>query len=86
MPSRVLEFPVFDVDNHMYETPEALTKHVAKEFKGVIDYVNVDGRTKISVKGQVSEYIPNPTFEKVSANSTINDNFIFKIYNSYCVC
>ena len=75
MPSRVLEFPVFDVDNHMYETPEALTKHVAKEFKGVIDYVNVDGRTKISVKGQVSEYIPNPTFEKVAAPGAQEEYF-----------
>ena len=75
MPSRVLEFPVFDVDTHMYETPEALTKHVAKEFKGVIDYVNVDGRTKISVKGQVSEYIPNPTFEKVAAPGAQEEYF-----------
>jgi hypothetical protein len=25
MPSRELDFPVFDADNHMYETPDALT-------------------------------------------------------------
>ena len=26
MPSRQLDFPVFDADNHMYETKDALTK------------------------------------------------------------
>lgn len=67
MPSRVLGYPVFDVDNHMYETPAALTRHIDPQFKGVIDYVEVNGRTKIAVKGKVSEYIPNPTFEKVAA-------------------
>jgi predicted TIM-barrel fold metal-dependent hydrolase len=67
MPSRSLDFPVFDVDNHMYETPAAMTRHIDPAFKGVIDYVDVDGRTKIAVKGQVTEYIPNPTFEKVAA-------------------
>ena len=33
----------------------------------MVDYVQVRGRTKIAVKGQISEYIPNPTFEKVAA-------------------
>ena len=28
MPTRQLDFPVFDADNHMYETPEALTRHL----------------------------------------------------------
>ena len=42
MPSRILDFPVFDADNHMYETPEALTKHLEDPFKGVIDYIDMD--------------------------------------------
>ncbi len=75
MPSRVLDFPVFDVDNHMYETPDALTKYVAPEFKGVIEYVDVEGRTKVAVKGQVSDYIPNPTFEKVAAPGAQEEYF-----------
>ena len=50
MASRKLDFPVFDADNHMYETPAAMTKHIDPAFKGVIDYVNVDGRTKLTVK------------------------------------
>ncbi len=65
MPSRELQFPVFDADNHLYETREALTRYLPDERKGAIDYVDVRGRTKIVVRGQISDYIPNPTFDRV---------------------
>ena len=66
MPSRSLDFEVFDADNHMYETQEALTKHLPDRYKHVVDYVEVRGRTKIVVKGTISDYIPNPTFGVVA--------------------
>ncbi|HUO38960.1 MAG TPA: amidohydrolase family protein, partial [Mycobacterium sp.] len=66
MPSRQLPFPVFDADNHMYEPQEALTKFLPDKRKNVIAYVQVRGRTKIVVRGHISEYIPNPTFEVVA--------------------
>ena len=64
--ARDLGFPVFDSDNHMYETEDAFTRHLPAEYRGAIRYVQVDGRTKIAIKGQISEYIPNPTFEVVA--------------------
>ena len=66
MSSRVLDFPVFDADNHLYESQDALTKFIPDAHKGVIDYIDVHGRTKIAVRGQISNYIPNPTFEVVA--------------------
>ena len=66
MPSRELPYPVFDADNHMYETQEALTKFLPDKRKNAIDYVQVRGRTKIVVRGHISDYIPNPTFEVVA--------------------
>ena len=67
MPSRVLDFPVFDVDNHMYETTDAFTKFLPREYEDYIRYVNVHGRTKIAIRNVISDYIPNPTFEVVAA-------------------
>jgi predicted TIM-barrel fold metal-dependent hydrolase len=64
--SRRCDFPVFDADNHMYETKESLTRHLPDRFKGAIDYVELHGRTKIMIRGTVSDYIPNPTFEVVA--------------------
>ena len=67
MASRVLDFPIFDADNHMYETKDALTKFLPKQYAKAVQYVEVEGRTKIVVRGQISEYIPNPTFDVVAA-------------------
>jgi predicted TIM-barrel fold metal-dependent hydrolase len=75
MPSRVLDFEVFDADNHMYETAEALTKFLPNEYKGAIDYVDVHGRTKLAVRGQITEYIPNPTFSVVASPGAQEEYF-----------
>jgi predicted TIM-barrel fold metal-dependent hydrolase len=75
MPSRVLDFPVFDVDNHMYETTDAFTKFLPAEYAGLIKYVQVDGRTKIAVRNTISDYIPNPTFEVVAAPGAQEEYF-----------
>jgi predicted TIM-barrel fold metal-dependent hydrolase len=63
---RRCDFPVFDADNHLYETRDAFTRHLPDRYKGAIDYVDVHGRTKIAIRGQISNYIPNPTFEVVA--------------------
>ena len=64
--TRHCDFLVFDSDNHLYETRDAFTRHLPDRFKGAIDYVDVRGRTKIVVRGTISEYIPNPTFDVVA--------------------
>jgi predicted TIM-barrel fold metal-dependent hydrolase len=64
--NRRCDFPVFDADNHLYETQDAFTRHLPSKYKSAIDYVTVKGRTKIVVRGTISEYIPNPTFEVIA--------------------
>ena len=64
--ARICDFPVFDSDNHLYETRDAFTRHLPDRYKGAIDYVELSGRTKIMVRGTVSDYIPNPTFDVVA--------------------
>src|SRR6202022_3550418 len=64
--ARKAGFPVFDADNHMYETTDAFTKYLPSQYDGLVKYVQVNGRTKIALRNQISEYIPNPTFNKVS--------------------
>ncbi len=75
MASRTLDFPVFDADNHMYETTEAFTRYLPDEYAGLIQYVEVNGRTKIAVRGQISDYIPNPTFDVVAAPGAQEEYF-----------
>lgn len=67
--------PVFDADNHLYETEEAFTRHLPRRYKNAIQYVTVRGRTKIAVGGKISEYIPNPTFEVVARPGAQEDYY-----------
>lgn len=75
MPSRVLPYPMFDADNHLYETEESLTRYLPKEYAGAIQYVQVKGRTKIAIRGQISNYIPNPTFDVVARPGAMEEYF-----------
>ncbi|TDC97953.1 amidohydrolase family protein [Actinomadura sp. 7K507] len=75
MPSRELPYPLFDADNHLYEPEEALTKFLPKQYAGAVQYVQLNGRTKIAIRGQISEYIPNPTFEVVARPGAMEDYF-----------
>jgi predicted TIM-barrel fold metal-dependent hydrolase len=75
MASPLLDIPVFDADNHMYETRDSLTKFLPDRYKRAVDYVEVKGRTKIVVRGTISEYIPNPTFEVVARPGAQEDYF-----------
>jgi predicted TIM-barrel fold metal-dependent hydrolase len=59
-------YPVFDADNHMYENQDALTKFLPPEYEGLIKYVEVKGRTKLSIRDHITNYIPNPTFARVA--------------------
>ena len=75
MPKTVVDFPVFDADNHMYETTDAFTKFLPKEYDGLVKYVQVNGRTKIAIRNVISEYIPNPTFEVVGRPGASEEYF-----------
>jgi predicted TIM-barrel fold metal-dependent hydrolase len=75
MASRELTYSLFDADNHLYETEESLTKYLPKQYKDAIQYVQVNGRTKIAIRGQISDYIPNPTFEVVARPGAMEEYF-----------
>ena len=62
-----LPYPVYDADNHLYEPPEAFLRHLPDIYKQEFQYVEVNGRTKLAIAGQLSNYIPNPTWSVVAA-------------------
>jgi predicted TIM-barrel fold metal-dependent hydrolase len=76
---RKLDFPVFDADNHLYETQDAFTRYLPKAYESLIQYVEVKGRTKIAIKNRISNYIPNPTFNVVAPPGA--DELKYKLEN-----
>ena len=75
MSSATATMPVFDADNHLYETRDSLTKFLPDQYRGAVDYVDVRGRTKIAIRGQISDYIPNPTFDVVARPGAMEEYF-----------
>ncbi|HKY16873.1 MAG TPA: amidohydrolase family protein [Microthrixaceae bacterium] len=61
-----LDFAVFDADNHLYETQDAFTRHLPSRHQNLFRFVDLKGRRKLVVRNQLTEFIPNPTFEVVA--------------------
>jgi predicted TIM-barrel fold metal-dependent hydrolase len=59
-------FPVFDADNHLYETEDAFTRYLPTRHRDLFRYVELNGRKKLVVRNLLTEFIPNPTFEVVA--------------------
>jgi predicted TIM-barrel fold metal-dependent hydrolase len=77
--ARKLDYPVFDADNHFYETTDAFTRYLPPEYSNVIKYVEVKGRTKLAIKNRITDYIPNPTFNVVAPPGA--DELKYKLQN-----
>lgn len=57
---------VFDADNHLYETEDALTRHLPSTHRDLFRFVEIKGRKKLVARDRLTEFIPNPTFEVVA--------------------
>jgi predicted TIM-barrel fold metal-dependent hydrolase len=60
-------FPVFDADNHIYEVTAEVFDRLPARFRNDLQLVQVGRRWRVAVKGKITEFMPNPTFEKVAA-------------------
>ena len=58
--------PIFDADQHMYETPDALTRYLPEEYESSIQFAQIGRNTRIVINGVVTDYSPNPTFNRVA--------------------
>jgi predicted TIM-barrel fold metal-dependent hydrolase len=63
---RGFDLAVFDADNHLYETEDALTRHLPANHRNLFRFVELKGRKKLVVRNTLTEFIPNPTFEVVA--------------------
>lgn len=59
--------PIFDADQHMYETADALVKFLPERYARAVQYAQFGRHTRIVINNRVSDFIPNPTFERVAA-------------------
>ncbi|WP_445168593.1 amidohydrolase family protein [Mycolicibacterium sp. Dal123E01] len=65
--TQLRDVPIFDADQHMYETPEALTRYLPERYRYAVQYAQMGRQTRLVINSRVSDFIPNPTFERVAA-------------------
>jgi predicted TIM-barrel fold metal-dependent hydrolase len=62
-----MPYRVFDADNHYYEAPDAFTRYVDRKMAPrCMQWVEIDGRTRLLVGGKVNNMLPNPQFDPVA--------------------
>jgi len=71
-----VDFQYFDCDNHFYEALDAFTRHIDPAFKKrAMQWVEVDGKTRLMVGEKINRFIPNPTFDPVSKPGALDEYF-----------
>jgi predicted TIM-barrel fold metal-dependent hydrolase len=66
---------IWDADNHLYEAVDAYTRYLPKRYRGAVQWVEIEGRTKLMIKGKLTDTIPNPTYEVVPSPGAWADYF-----------
>jgi hypothetical protein len=59
--------PIFDADQHLYETADSLTKYLPEKYSRAVQFAQIGRQTRIVINNRVNDFIPNPTFERVAA-------------------
>ena len=71
-----LPYKVFDADNHYYESEDALTRHLPKEWsKRGPRWVKVDGRDRLLLGERLYRFVQYPTFSLVARPGSMHDFF-----------
>ncbi len=72
----MVDFGYFDCDNHFYEALDAFTRHMDPKLrKRGMQWVQVDGKTRLMVGEKINRFIPNPTFDPVSKPGALDEYF-----------
>lgn len=67
MTEQFRDAPIFDADQHMYETGDALIKFLPEKYSRAVQYAQFGRQTRVVINNRVTDFIPNPTFERVAA-------------------
>lgn len=66
---------IWDADNHLYEPADAYTRYLPKRYANSIQWIQVNGQTKLMIKGRLTDTIPNPTYDVVASPGAWADYF-----------
>ena len=70
-----VEYAIYDADEHYYEAEDALTRHLPRQYRGLVRWADVEGRRTLIVNGKLVTVVPNPTYDPVGAPGSLETYF-----------
>jgi predicted TIM-barrel fold metal-dependent hydrolase len=67
----VIDYGLYDADQHYYEPEDALTRHLDPAFRGVIKWIEMNGRRTMLVNDRLVTVVPNPTYDPVGVPGSL---------------
>ena len=67
--------PLYDADQHYYEPQDCLTRHLEPQYRNVVKWADIGGRTTVIIHGKQLTVVPNPTYDPVGAPGSLEVYF-----------
>ncbi|MCW2620590.1 MAG: hypothetical protein JWL64_192 [Frankiales bacterium] len=68
-------YPLYDADEHYYETVDSYTRHLPKESRGAIRWAEIDGKRRLLVADKLWTMNSDPAFARVGEPGVLGDFF-----------
>lgn len=73
--TQVVDYGLYDADEHYYESEDALTRHLDPQFGGVVKWIEMSGRRTLLVNDRLLTVVPNPTYDPVGVPGSLEPFF-----------
>lgn len=70
-----VDYLLCDADQHYYEAPDALTRHLDRKYRSVVKWADIDGRRTVLINGVQLTVVPNPTYDPVGVPGSLEVYF-----------
>ncbi|CAB4365116.1 unannotated protein [freshwater metagenome] len=71
----LIDYQLYDADQHYYEAEDALTRHLDKEFKNAVRWADIQGRRTLIINNKLLTVVPNPTYDPVGVPGSLEKYF-----------
>ena len=68
-------YALYDADQHYYEANDALTRHLDRNHRHAVRWIDMDGRRTLIINDRLLKMIPNPTYDPVGRPGSMGDYF-----------
>jgi predicted TIM-barrel fold metal-dependent hydrolase len=70
-----VDYGLYDADEHYYEAEDSLTRHLDREYRREVKWIEIDGRRTMMLAGQMLTVVPNPSYDPVGVPGSLEVYF-----------